>query len=90
MNFDAYKTWSIIHNDSNQDRHMGSFVSRKKCIEYLKYRKEQHFFETGSMEEAEREWGLDKFKFEQTFVIPQDNVLRNFRGVDLNDWSMDL
>jgi hypothetical protein len=42
------------------------------------------------MEEAERQWGLDNFKFEQTFVIPQDNVLSNFKGVDLNNWNMDL
>lgn len=90
MDFECYRTWSIIYNDSTGDHHIGSFESRKRCIEYLKYRKELLFFDTGSMEEAERQWGLDNFKFEQTLVIPQDNVLSNFKGVDLNNWNMDL
>jgi hypothetical protein len=89
MDFELWLTWSIL-GKNDKSKHLASFGSRQQCIKYLNYRKEECFFETGSMESAEEKWGLDNFVFEQTALINRESMLKHLPNIDLNSWSMDL
>ena len=90
MPWNGYYAWSIVDRNDNKTGVGGAFASRKQCIEYLNYKKEQHFFETGSMELAEEKWGIDNFNFEQCFVLNRETVLDKFPKIDLNKWDYDI
>lgn len=87
----VYFSWSVYRNNPSQNSDVNgycgaTFSSRKLCIEWLKFKKEQHFFETGSMEEAERIWGIDNFRFEQEAVIQRQELFKNFNP-KMEDWD---
>lgn len=87
--WNGYYTWSVITAD-DKNQHVGSFSSRKMAVNYLNKMKEEYFFECGNMDEAERVWGLDNFKFEQTFTLSRKTIMYHFSEVDLNKWNFEI
>ncbi len=83
------KMWNILRKGEENPSSYAAFPSRKKAIEWLNFKKEQYFFETGSMEEAERNWGVDNFRFEETMVIYRNSIVDNF-NVDFNNWNFEI
>lgn len=83
------KMWNVLKKGEEKPGSYAAFPSRKQAIEWLNYKKEQHFFETGNMEQAEEKWGLNNFRFEETMVIYRNSIVDNFR-VDFNDWNFEI
>lgn len=82
-----FKMWNILSKDGKNT--YGAFGSRRVAIEYLNMKKEQHFFETGNMEEAEQKWGVDNFRFEENMMLDRGTTMRKF-APDLNTWNYDI
>jgi hypothetical protein len=89
MSWKGYHVWNIIEKETGRGM-LCAFLSRKECVDWLNLMKEQHFFETGSMEDAEEKWRLDKFTFEQSLLLRRETVMEHFPLVDLNNWDYDI
>jgi hypothetical protein len=83
------KMWNVLRKGEENGGAYAAFTSRKFAIEWLNFKKEQHFFETGNMEEAEELWATDNFRFEESMVIYRNSIVDNFK-VDFNDWNFEL
>ncbi len=81
----GYGMWLIYRNDSGKSFGR-AFSTRKMASEYIKIKREQHFFETGSMESAEAEWGASNFRFERVFVLPESSLMKAPGGLKPN-WT---
>lgn len=81
----GYPMWLIYDNSSGKS--VGSaFSTRKMASEYIKMKREQHFFETGSMESAEAEWGESNFRFERVFTLTENSIMNIPRRLKPN-WT---
>ena len=90
MSFEGWTTWVIYQPLPDNDMgFIAAFASRKKCREYLKYKKEQHFFENKDMEAAEKEWGEDNFIIDYSYNLTRSNLCYNFPGIELKSWNHD-
>lgn len=88
--FTGYYLWSIITKDE-EPRIFACFGTRKACLNWLKMRREEAFFETGSMDYAEEKWGVDNFKFEEVFVMNRESFIKNFGSENLGvKWDYDI
>lgn len=85
--FSIWRTWTIYRADTNQPI-VGSFNKRSLCREYLKFKKENCFFETGSMDEAEAQWGESNFIIDYSITIDRTSVFKNF-NTNCEDWYHD-
>lgn len=76
------RVYSIIrkHNDS----YVASFPTHHRCHEYMKFRKEQLFFDTGNMEEAEKEYGQSQYYIAYSFALEQSSIA--LFAVNFSDW----
>lgn len=80
----GYPMWLIYNSSGNS---IGSaFSTRKMASEYIKMKREQHFFETGSMESAEQEWGESNFRFERVFALTENSIMNIPGGLKPN-WT---
>lgn len=89
MPWKNWKTYTIFrkNNEGKFVTHVASFGSRKLCEDYLKYRKEKCFFETGSMEEAEEKWGMQNFLIDYSLVLDRQTICQNFDNIDFSYWT---
>lgn len=90
--FNGHYSWNILRKDENTHVHAyACFGSRRACLDWLKMKREEAFFETGSMDYAEEKWGDDKFKFEEVFVIDRESFIRNFGSEYIGvKWNYDI
>jgi len=89
MSWKGYYVWNIIQKKDGRGM-LCAFLSRKECVEWLNLMKEQHFFQTGSIVDSEKEWGVDNFTFEQSLLLRRETVMENFPLIDLNTWDYDI
>lgn len=84
-----WKTWSILRKSANGEYndHVATFGDRHRCEEYLNMKKEQHFFDTGSMDEAEKEWGMQNFLIDYTMILNRSTIARNFTKITFEEWN---
>lgn len=86
-----WKTWAILIKDpetGDYTRLIAAFSTRKLCEEYINFKKEQCFFETGSMDEAENRWGMNNFLIDYTMLLDRATIVQEFYPVDFGrDWS---
>jgi hypothetical protein len=73
-----------IHSKEN-DAYIASFPTRQRCHEYMKFQKEQYFFTTGSMEDAEEQYGENSYYIEYGFALVQTCVATY--NVNFSDWA---
>jgi len=78
--------WSI-HHKADMDRCLGTFITREDCIEYIEFKKEQMFFETGNMDESNKKWDVQNFVFDNSFCLNRNSILSNFPNIELDKWS---
>lgn len=84
--------WSIRKKDDDSNVYAyACFASRKACLDWLKMKREEAFFETGSMDYAEEKWGDNNFSFEEVFAIDRQSFIRNFGSDHLGvKWNYDI
>lgn len=69
------------------DLPIAAFPSQRLCRQYIAMRREFHFFECKSMDEAEEEWGDDKFIIDRTATFSRQNAYKQFG--DPTEWRDD-
>lgn len=89
----GWKTWVIyrpVKDAEGKDRQffVASFARRTECEEYLEFKKEQHFFETGSMDEAEKQWGKHNFIVDYCYVMDRVTTMQQLK-VTPEQWRHD-
>jgi hypothetical protein len=82
----GWKTWVIYRSEDTTI--VGCFPNRSLCREYLKFKKEQYFFETGSMEDAEKEWGEENFIIDYSLTLDRVTVFSNY-SIKCEAWTHD-
>lgn len=88
--FTGYHFWGIYTKDETP-KLRGCFFTRQLCVDWLKHKKEEAFFETGSMETAEEQWGEDNFRLEEVFVINRQSFVDNFDFSNFSKkWNYDI
>jgi hypothetical protein len=79
----SYKVYNIIFKEN--DGFVASFGRQQRCHEFMKMMKEQHFFDTGSMDDAEEEYGENSYYIEYGFALTQTSVAS--WGVKFSEWK---
>lgn len=89
----GWRTWSILqkNDEGKYGLHVATFATRTECRNYLKFKKEEHFFSTGSMEEAESMWNEDNFLIDYSLVVDRVSITNNFNSFDSDytKWGSD-
>jgi hypothetical protein len=82
MSIEGFKVYNIRRKVN------GAFVTscrtQKHCHQYMKIMKEEHFFNTGSMETAEEQFGENSYYIEYGFALIQSCVASYYEG--FSDW----
>jgi len=79
----GYKVYNILLKEN--DDFVASFSTQQRCHEFMKMLKEQHFFDTGSMDDAEEEYGENSYYIEYGFSLTQTSVAS--WGVKFSEWK---
>jgi hypothetical protein len=79
---EGFKVYNI-HCKKSGD-YWASFGTQQRCREYMKFMKEKHFFDTGSMESAEEEYGEDSYYIEYGLALNQTSVAS--WNVNFSEW----
>lgn len=88
--FTGYHYWAIYTKDEVPELR-ACFATRRICVDWLKHKKEEAFFETGSMETAKKLWGEHNFRFEEVFVMTRKSFVNNFDPVNFSEkWNYDI
>lgn len=83
-----WKPWAILRKNSatgDYNRLVAFFLSRELCEEYISMKKERHFFDTGSMDDAENEWGMQNFLIDYSMLMDRKSIANNFE-IKFGDW----
>lgn len=84
MSLQGFRVYNIHRKVDGNENYVASFPTRQRCHEYMKFQKEQHFFNTGSMEGAEEEYGENSYYIEYGFAINQTCIATY--DVKFSDW----
>jgi len=79
-------TYSILNK--KYDKIVGIFGSPELCHQYMKFLKEDCFFNTGSMETAEQTYGEDSYILQRSFTCTESYL--NKIGVSPTEWAHSL
>jgi hypothetical protein len=79
----GYKVYNILLKEN--DGFVASFGTQQRCHEFMKMLKEQHFFDTGSMDDAEEEYGENSYYIEYGFSLIQTSVAS--WGAKFSEWK---
>jgi hypothetical protein len=70
--------WGIYDTQSDSDYPIAAFWSKAKCWQYIDFMKQEVFFATGSMEEAEKAWDRNRYTVERTVVCSKKDTAKYF------------
>jgi hypothetical protein len=83
--------WGVFKRDSPSEKHelpIAAFPTRWQCQEWIEHMKEMYFFQTGSMEEAEREWDKSNYVIDRTAAYSRQDTAVSFSH-GITSWSDD-
>ena len=81
----GFKVYNIHRKVNGNENYVASFPTHQRCHEYMKLMKEQHFFNTGSMDDAEEQYGENLYYIEYGFALNQPCVAKY--DVKFSDWK---
>lgn len=82
----GWKIYNIVHKRA-KGTFYGAFATTEECNDFLKFKKEEHFFNTGNLIEADELWNPNNFIFDYGFSLDRNTIATTFIDVDFSEWK---